>query len=207
MFFNFLLMEIGSTRCGKRESAGNMVRTVVVVALSQRISLVIMVVAATLHVWGAIVHNWKSELVFLKGTGKRGVNMKNDKKQVLKSVVGPVMLWELNNSALERVEYLEDNTPVHSTKKGLIAVMKNLRIRLYGYPTQSPDLNRIEYIWMIMKCWIKAQKVFPSTKEKFIAPIQEEWNHLKSDDINSFIYSMLEWVKGVIKQKNYQTRF
>ena len=44
---------------------------------------------ASVGVWGAISHNLKSVLVFLKPTGKKGIACNDYLEQVLKPVVGP----------------------------------------------------------------------------------------------------------------------
>jgi hypothetical protein len=40
-------------------------------------------------VWGAISYNWKPPLIFLQGTGKKGVQEIDSYKQVLKPAVAP----------------------------------------------------------------------------------------------------------------------
>jgi hypothetical protein len=44
---------------------------------------------ALVMVWGAISYNWKSPLIFLDGTGKRGVQAPDYLEQVLRPVVAP----------------------------------------------------------------------------------------------------------------------
>jgi hypothetical protein len=44
---------------------------------------------ASVMVWGAISYNWKSPLIFLDGTEKRGVQASDYLEQVLEPVVRP----------------------------------------------------------------------------------------------------------------------
>ena len=68
-------------------------------------------------VWGAISYDWKSPLVFLEGTGKKGVQALDYYNQVLVPVVGPAFNGLLDYEGMEEGGlYVEDQVSVHGTK-------------------------------------------------------------------------------------------
>ena len=53
----------------------------------------------SLMVWGAISYNWKSDLIFLEGTGAKGVTARDYIEQVLEPVVAPTFYGLLGYDA------------------------------------------------------------------------------------------------------------
>src|SRR5215208_4043667 len=144
-------------------------------------------------VWGAIGYSWKSKLIFLKGTGKRGVCSKDYLEQVLKPYLGP--LFQNQESELYDPEnyfpgldadgvYVEDNAGVHGTIRCLVEAKKKLQIKLHDNPPGSPDLNPIEHIWRLIKSRIKQRKKFPRTLQELKQAVQEEWDRITYKEIN-----------------------
>jgi len=70
----------------------------------------------TIPIWGAIEYNWKSPLMILKEhEKKRGITMKNYKKQVLKAVVRPAFAeqHEWHDDEL----FQKNNASIHGSKR------------------------------------------------------------------------------------------
>jgi hypothetical protein len=139
---------------------------------------------ATFMVWGAIGYNWKSKLIFLKGTGKRGVCGRDYLEQVLEPYLGP--LFQNEESELYNPEdyfpgldaggtYVEDNAGVHGTKKLLVKEKGKLKIICHNHPPSIPDVNPIEYIWRLIKGRIRQRKTFPKCLKEHKKAVQEEW--------------------------------
>jgi transposase len=163
---------------------------------------------ASVPVWGAISYNWKSELVFLKPTGKRGITASDYQHQVLEPIVGPAFNNYLTGySPSSEGLFVEDQAPWHGTKQALVDVKRDLGIPLHKRPPSSPDLNPIENVWRIMKQRIKARAHFPGTYAEMCKAVQEEWDRLKPSDWNPLIDSMVERVKECEKRKGMQTRW
>ncbi len=159
-------------------------------------------------VWGAISHDWKSELVILKGTGKRGATAKDYMEQVLESHVCPAFMGLLGyQHASTGGLYVEDQAPMHGTIKALVNVKIALDIPLHKRPASSPDLNPIENVWRIMKQRIKARDGFPNTVEKMGAAVQEEWEALVPEDWNELIDSMPVRIAELKKRRGMQTQY
>jgi hypothetical protein len=109
---------------------------------------------ASVMVWGMIGYNWKSKLIFLEGTGRRGVCGRDYLEQVLKPYVAPMFKKNCKNSFpgfRNGGAFLEDNAPVHGTKKLLVDAKKKLGIYCHVHPPSSPDLNPIEKVWHTLK--------------------------------------------------------
>ena len=82
-------------------------------------------------VWGMIGYNWKSKLIFLEGTGKRGITGKDYLEQVLKPYIAPMFKKRCKNDFPGFKQgglYLEDNAPVHGTTKLLVKEKQKLGI-------------------------------------------------------------------------------
>lgn len=140
----------------------------------------------TIMVYGAISYNWKSPIIFIEGTGKRGgMTSKDYLRQVLVPLIGPAMRDELDDDTTPIIgfsDYVEDSAPPHGVKRALIKPKRELGIILHSRPASSLDLNSIESLWIIMKQRIRARPVFPGTRDSMIEAIKEEWDRLQPDD-------------------------
>jgi transposase len=159
-------------------------------------------------VWGAISYNWKSPLIFLEGTGKRGVCADDYLEQVLDPFVGPAFCGCFGYTGYrEGGEFVEDQAGVHGTRKKFVEVKAIMGILLHRRPASSPDLNPIENVWRILKQRIKARRHFPGTLAKLRVAVQEEWDKLKPEDWNKYIDSMPERLREVRQRKGLQTQY
>ena len=150
----------------------------------------------------------KSPLVFLVGTGKRGVPGQNYLDQVLKPVIGPAFNRQLGYSSYEQGGlYVKDHAPIHGMKGLLVKVEEELGIPLHDRPSCSPDLNPIENIWRTMKQRIKARSRFPATVAEMRAVVQEEWDRLQPAGWNKYIDEMPAKIAEVVQRRGMQTRY
>lgn len=170
---------------------------------------------SSVMIWAAISYNWKSPLVFLVGTGKRGVVANDYFEQVLKPIVGPAFHgswdYESHKARFEEDEewgsYVEDHAPVHGTKKSLVEAKRALEIPLHDRPAASPDLNPIENVWRLIKQRIKQRSRFPATLTEMKKAVQEEWDGLQPSDWNKYIDSMPERIRQLHQRKGMQTQY
>lgn len=104
-------------------------------------------------------------------------------------------------------EYIEDQAPIHGTKKALVELKRELGIPLHKRPASSPDLNPIENVWKILKQRIKRRDTFPSTRDAMVAAVQEEWDKLQPSDFNKYIDEMPERIAQCKQRKGMQTQY
>ena len=98
---------------------------------------------------------------------------------------------------------MEDGAPVHRCN---IANQwrKERGIDVLCWPSQSPDLNPIENLWMIMKRKVQQHRSrvgkFKNVEEHK-ACLQKVWDEMNPEDWNKLIASMPKRIKMVIKSK------
>jgi transposase len=166
-------------------------------------------------VWGAISYNWKSPLIFLEGTGKKGVRAQDYLEQVLEPVVAPAFAGLLGYQGAEaksleggqHAQYVEDHAPIHGCRHKLVEVKRVLGIPAHPRPSSSPDLNPIENVWRAIKQRIKVRPRFPSTIEEMKVAVQEEWDRLQPADFNKYIDSMPERLRQLKERRGMQTQY
>ena len=163
---------------------------------------------ASVGVWSAMIYNWKSELVFLKPTGKKGITCNDYLEQVLKPVVGPAFQGQKGYKKGDAGGlYVEDGETWHGVNKVLRESKKELGIPRHDRLAQSPDLNPIENVWRIMKQRIKARTYVPGTVNEMRKAVQQEWARLRPVDFNQFVDSMPERIVELQKRAGMQTRW
>lgn len=112
----------------------------------------------------------------------------------------------------------EDNDPSHGTKSN-DNVAQNLRvtnwIALIFHPGQSPDLNPIEGVWLILKQRAKrciyypepCQRKWDGTKKHLKEILTGVWDSITVDEIRDRIAEMLERVKELRRNRGEKLRY
>lgn len=93
----------------------------------------------------------------------------------------------------------EDNDPSHGTRSEYNVVQDFRRrkgIKSYWHPAQSPDLNPIEGVWLILKERVKRHYWYDIYQLKEI--IRFEWSRITQDEIRSRIRDMPDRVNELI---------
>ncbi|PMD27087.1 hypothetical protein NA56DRAFT_725911, partial [Hyaloscypha hepaticicola] len=105
-----------------------------------------------INAWGAISYGYKSPLIFVNGTGKKGAFKQVDYLvQVLKYLLPILEAFALITHALG-VEplFMEDGNSAHghkSTTNCCVQYRSKYSIILLPHPSTSPDMNPIEKYW------------------------------------------------------------
>jgi len=72
----------------------------------------------------------------------------------------------------QHVDWVQDNCPVHATD-GNLAMMAFWRWHVIGHPAKSPDLNPIEFTWLVLQELLKHLR--PRTKRELVEAVQHMW--------------------------------
>ncbi|KAG2193943.1 hypothetical protein INT47_003513 [Mucor saturninus] len=148
---------------------------------------------SSLSIWGGITYNRRSSLVFFN----KGQRSSND---FIKQVYEPVLL-DFYNSCSTPV-LMEDNAPIHTAKVAREWKDNHQIVRL-NWPPQSPDLNPIENLWMILKRAKERRFEYVRNIESLKVLVESEWNLMSIEKINKLIDSMPKRMKDVIRSKGY----
>ncbi|KAG2216397.1 hypothetical protein INT45_012486 [Circinella minor] len=152
---------------------------------------------SSVMIWEAITYGRKSNLVFMDKNKRTAVDS-----------VDQVYAGELYSfwNTLDDPVLMEDGAPVHRANAPKVWREKNRVIKL-DWPAQSPDLNPIEHVWMIMKTEVQ-KKMFnrPKTLELMKIAIQESWDEIPIEKINTLVDSVPSRLKLVKKACGRSTK-
>ena len=149
-------------------------------------------------IWGAIGHNFKSNLVFFQ----RSVNSDtyfND------AIIGSDLILNANYVYGRNCWYFQqDNARPHVSKKTL-ANLRNTGINLFPFwPAHSPDLSPIEIVRAIMGKRVK--KFRPKTVQDLVMILKYVWDNLNFHTINALIDSFPRRLQKCIQNRGSQVR-
>ena len=161
-------------------------------------------------IWAAIGWNYKSPLIFVEGSGKRGGMVQKDyEEQILKPIISPLFLgdpasrWTMLSS---ESQLIEDAAGPHGIK-GLRAKKEEMNIPIHPRPASSPDLNPIEHCWRYIKQRIRAYPQYPSTLTDLRVAVQQEWENMPLEYVNSLILSIPARLRSCKARKGAATKF
>lgn len=152
-------------------------------------------------IWGFIAYNWVGPLIILP-TGRITGCIYTE--EVL---AGP--LWDLYMKLSEEqgeVRVMEDGAPVHNSAVAKHFQRQHNMLKI-PHPSQSPDLNPIEHVWMHIKCKINKRPVQPKSTEELIEAIKEEWAKLDVNFIDKLIDSMPNRIEAVYKARGGPSKY
>jgi hypothetical protein len=143
-----------------------------------------------LMIWGAVVHNFKSSLVFFDGNVDSAVYIDN----VIKN---SGFIEDANRAFGDCWIFQQDNARPHVAKATIAELVdKNITL-LRDWPPYSPDLNIIENLWAIMK--FRVQKQSPKNLLDLRKIIEGVWDNLSYETIEKLLDSMYRRCQEVLQ--------
>ena len=106
----------------------------------------------------------------------------------------------------KKLVFQHDNDPKH-TARVTQEKLRELGYSVLFWPTQSPDLNPIEHLWVTLKRRLSKYERVPSSMGELWDRVQVEWNTITQNECLHLIESMPERVAAVIRAKGRHTKF
>jgi hypothetical protein len=163
------------------------------------------------NAWGAIGYNYKSPLVFLDGSGKKGAFTQKD---YLQQILTPHIESILDDFGacthalgLEPL-FMEDGNSAHghkSTHNCCAQYRTKHGIILMPHPSTSPDMNPIEKCWRWIKQSLHRRRHQPGTEAEMRQFVLEEWDRIPQKWINELIDKQEHWVHVLVERCGWST--
>ena len=151
---------------------------------------------ASIMVWGCFSWLGRGRLYFVpKG---RTVNSKVY-QEFLEARMIPCM------ESHQTTVFQQDNAPCH-TSKAMQAFFKRSKINALEWPGNSPDINPIENLWLVMKKKVVAKH--PKNIEDLKRAIAEVWvKEIDQDLCHRLVESLPMHLAQVIQNKGYSSKY
>ncbi len=104
------------------------------------------------------------------------------------------------------VIFQHDNDPKHTAKMTRECI-ERLEFATLDWPSQSPDLNPMEHIWVELKKRVANREVPHRNIQELWDTVQEEWENIGLDTCMNLIESMPRRIASVIEAKGGHTRY
>jgi transposase len=165
------------------------------------------------NAWGAIGYGYKSPLLFVRGSGKRGAFTQKDYlAQVLEPYIQSILeafaaVTHLLRPSAEPL-FMEDGNSAHghkSTRNCCAQFRTKHGIILMPHPSTSPDMNPIEKCWRRIKQALHRRRHQPTTAAEMEIMVLEEWDRIPQDWINELILEQEHWVTVLMERHGWST--
>jgi len=161
-----------------------------------------------INVWGCFSAKGMGPMKKIEGIMDRHVY-----HNILVGTTVPELKRLVNEDRLKTIWYFQsDNDPKHTAELNRLYIESKVkefdgRLAVITWPSQSPDLNPIENLWDYIKGKISRRKRKPCSLTELFQFIQEEWNKIDDNYIQSLIQSMPTRIAEVIKARGGHTSY
>lgn len=164
------------------------------------------------NAWGAIGYGYKSPLIFVDGTGKKGAFKQVDYLTQVLEYLPPILeafalITHILRPSVEPL-FMEDGNSAHghkSTTNCCAQYRSKHGIILLPHPSTSPDMNLIEKCWRWIKQALHRREHQPTTEAEMRAAVLEEWEAIPQEWINKLILKQEHWVTVLMQRHGWAT--
>jgi transposase len=164
------------------------------------------------NAWGAIGYGYKSPLIFIHGSGKKGAFTQKDYLSQVLAHLQPILeafaaITHLLRPSAEPL-FMEDGNSAHghkSTRNCCARYRTQHGIILMPHPSTSPDMNPIEKCWRRIKQALHRRRHQPTTEAEMEAMVLEEWDRIPQDWINQLVLKQEHWVHVLMERHGWST--
>lgn len=151
-----------------------------------------------LMVWGTITYFGRGLLAFVDG------NMNSEKYiKTLDDFLWPVIIKHFPNNDFQ---FMDDNCPVHRSRETEAWKQRN-GIQPFFWPPQSPDLNPIENVWLVLKNHIKRNIFHIKDTEDLKRELRKAWNKISVTYLQSLYGTLPKRCRQVLMSKGFITKY
>ena len=164
------------------------------------------------NAWGAIGYGYKSPLLFIEGSGKKGAFKQPDYLSQVLEHLQPILeafaaVTHLLRPPAEPL-FMEDGNSAHghkSTRNCCARYRTTHGIVLIPHPSTSPDMNPIEKCWRRIKQALHRRRKQPTTVAEMRQVVTEEWERIPQEWINELILKQEYWVQVLMERHGWST--
>jgi hypothetical protein len=102
--------------------------------------------------------------------------------------------------------FQQDNDPKHCSNLATKWFEDN-NIQVMTWPAQSPDMNPIEHLWIVIKKALKTYPTPPKGVHELWDRVVVEWNKIPPETCQNLIESMPRRMEAVISAKGGHTKY
>ena len=146
-------------------------------------------------VWGAISHTTRTALVRVDGM----LNARRYIDDILEPHALPLL-------ADPRAVFQQDNARPH-TARITMAFLNLHHVNILPWPSMSPDLNPIEHLWDELDRRVRTRPQAPTTHDELFQALQEEWNNIPLQCVQTLTSSMPRRCQAVIASRGSHTQY
>lgn len=149
-------------------------------------------------IWGCISWNGVGTITPVNG------NINAEKYQdILEENLWPVIARHFPRGGYF---FQDDNAPVHRARSTQEYIARN-GINCLSWPAQSPDINIIENLWLLIKRKLQARISFIKSKDDLVEEIRGIWTSITPDYVQNLYKSIPNRILNVIRLKGHLTKY
>ena len=151
----------------------------------------------SIMVWAAISYKHKTPLFFIE---------KNMNSEFYVEMIGNFFLPEANSVYGDNFLLQQDNASVHRSKFSM-ETFEDWGIKIFNFPTKSPDLSPIENMWSLLSQRVYNHGRTYKNLKDLKNSLTTEWNQIDQKMVKKLINSMPIRMKEVIQTKGDATHY